>query len=223
MGSKLSVDELRQKVRAIEAGTSAIIPVERPYRPHSAHAGEGTGDLPTDIEAPSSSSLQPLDQSLADPQEEDPFVKEKTRSALRRKALGLLARREHSASELSQKLRGRTAVNLVEIETVISDLQADGLQSDMRMAEAYVRYRVQRGQGPNKIQKELQQKGLPALVIQEALAVEAPDWVALAEKLLTKRFGACKVANTLDARAKGQRSRFLLQRGFHYEHISAAL
>ena len=101
--------------------------------------------------------------------------------------------------------------------------QAEGLQSDSRMAEAYVRYRSQRGHGPKKIRSELLQKGVAGSVVSEALASTDTDWTQLARSQLEKRFGAWGEARNLDARSKAQRSRFLQQRGFDYEHISAAL
>ena len=109
------------------------------------------------------------------------------------------------------------------IDAVIDQLQAEGLQSDSRMAEAYVRYRSQRGHGPKKIRSELLQKGVAGSVVSEALASTDTDWTQLARSQLEKRFGAWGEARNLDARSKAQRSRFLQQRGFDYEHISAAL
>jgi len=97
------------------------------------------------------------------------------------------------------------------------------LQNDGRMAEAYVRYRVQRGQGPMKIRSEMIQKGLTGSDIDTAFRRQAPDWIALATAALQKRFGAVDESERLDRKERAKRSRFLQQRGFHYEQISAAL
>ena len=144
-------------------------------------------------------------------------------ATVRYKAMDLLARREQSAVELTRKLSARIEIEAEVIEAVIDQLQAEGLQSDFRMAEAYVRYRSQRGHGPKKIRSELLQKGVAGSVINEALASTDTDWTQLARSQLEKRFGAWGEARNLDARSKAQRSRFLQQRGFDYEHISAAL
>ena len=144
-------------------------------------------------------------------------------ATVRYKAMDLLARREQSAVELTRKLSARIEIEAEVIEVVIDQLQAEGLQSDSRMAEAYVRYRSQRGHGPKKIRSELLQKGVAGSVITEALASTDTDWTQLARSQLEKRFGAWGEARNLDARSKAQRSRFLQQRGFDYEHISAAL
>ena len=144
-------------------------------------------------------------------------------ATVRYKAMDLLARREQSAVELTRKLSARIEIEAEVIEAVIDQLQAEGLQSDSRMAEAYVRYRSQRGHGPKKIRSELLQKGVAGSVVSEALASTDTDWTQLARSQLEKRFGAWGEARNLDARSKAQRSRFLQQRGFDYEHISAAL
>lgn len=144
-------------------------------------------------------------------------------ATVRYKAMDLLARREQSVVELTRKLSARIEIEAEVIEVVIDQLQAEGLQSDSRMAEAYVRYRSQRGHGPKKIRSELLQKGVAGSVVSEALASTDTDWTQLARSQLEKRFGAWGEARNLDARSKAQRSRFLQQRGFDYEHISAAL
>ena len=145
------------------------------------------------------------------------------RALLRRAALNLLAQREQTAAELQQKLGRRFPDQAWLLDAVIQRLQDQGLQNDTRMAEAYVRYRVQRGQGPMKIRREMGQKGLAANIIDEAFQTQAPDWIELAASVLYKRFGALESPKTLDRNERAKRSRFLQQRGFHYEHISAAL
>ncbi|MGB2390118.1 MAG: regulatory protein RecX [Pseudomonadales bacterium] len=146
-----------------------------------------------------------------------------TSGMLRQAALNLLAQREQSEGELRQKLERRFPGHEALKTEVIVQLQLDGLQSDARLAESYVRYRSQRGQGPNKIRSELSQKSVSSALITETLNDESIDWVALARLVLEKRFGESLAASSLDAKERARRSRFLQQRGFHYEHISAAL
>ncbi len=142
---------------------------------------------------------------------------------LRRSALNLLAQREQTALELKQKLGRRFPEYAPLLDGVIERLQEQGLQNDGRMAEAYLRYRVQRGQGPMKIRSEMIQKGLTGCDIDTAFRRQAPDWIALATAALQKRFGAVDESERLDRKERAKRSRFLQQRGFHYEQISAAL
>ena len=67
-------------------------------------------------------------------------------AAIRRSAMDLLARREHSYSELLRKLRQRgAATDAAEIE--LDRLVEDGLLSDARFCEAYLYARSQRGYG----------------------------------------------------------------------------
>ena len=161
-----------------------------------------------------------VDHALNLPLNEAPEV---TSGMLRQAALSLLAQREQSEGELLRKL-GRRFPGFESLKAeVIAQLQSDGLQSDTRLAESYGRYRSQRGQGPNKIRSELSQKGVASSLITESLNDESIDWVALARFVLEKRFGESLVSSDLEPKERARRSRFLQQRGFHYEHISAAL
>ena len=154
---------------------------------------------------------------------DDAEIEANARVMLRRSALNLLAQREQTALELKQKLGRRFPEYAPLLDGVIERLQEQGLQNDGRMAEAYLRYRVQRGQGPMKIRSEMIQKGLTGSDIDTAFRRQAPDWIALATAALQKRFGAVDESERLDRKERAKRSRFLQQRGFHYEHISAAL
>ena len=73
--------------------------------------------------------------------------------------MGLLARREHSARELSHKLKSRD-YDEVSIQAVIESLIDEGLQSDDRFAEQFTRSRVEKGYGPIRIRQELRERGI---------------------------------------------------------------
>ena len=161
--------------------------------------------------------------NFAPTESETESIEASDRAMLRRAALNLLAQREQTAFELKQKLSRRFPDQASLLDAVIARLQAQGLQNDSRMAEAYVRYRVQRGQGPMKIRSEMSQKGLAGSVMDDAFRSQAPDWFALAASVLHKRFGDAESNAGIDRKERAKRSRFLQQRGFHYEHISAAL
>ena len=161
--------------------------------------------------------------NFAPTETETESIEASDRAMLRRAALNLLAQREQTAFELKQKLSRRFPDQASLLDGVIARLQAQGLQNDSRMAEAYVRYRVQRGQGPMKIRSEMSQKGLAGSVMDDAFRSQAPDWFALAASVLHKRFGDAESNAGIDRKERAKRSRFLQQRGFHYEHISAAL
>lgn len=131
-------------------------------------------------------------------------------------AIGLLARREHSASELRHKL-GQHDIEPTAIEECLKLLREQGLQSDQRFAENYLRYRSQKGMGPQRIEHELRQKGISAELIQTVMRDSEIDWYALANTVRCKRFGEQEPRDFTE-RAKQQR--FLQYRGFSHEHIT---
>lgn len=138
-------------------------------------------------------------------------------AAVRRAAMDYLARREHSRRELMDKLTRKFPAAADLAEEVVDRLHEEGLQSDTRLAEAFVRARSGRGQGPVKIRAELRHKGVDDHVIDMALEASGVDWFDLIEQVARKRFGDTRPA---DARERSKRSRFLQQRGFSFEHIA---
>ena len=125
----------------------------------------------------------------------------------------LLARREHSCLELQQKLArrfGREAAPLIAAE--VAQLKDQGLQSDSRLAEAYVAARSSKGQGPLKIRAELRAKGLADSLIDAALAASPVDWQRLAREVAAKKRRQTPDAATPKGRARLHR--FMQQRGF---------
>ncbi|RKR06762.1 regulatory protein [Kushneria sinocarnis] len=136
----------------------------------------------------------------------------------REDAIVLLARREYSAFELRERLARREHEPEV-IEQVLSTLQAEGLQSDARFAEQFVRSRINRLQGPRRIESELRQRGLDTALIGETLAQSATDWFELACQALRRRFEG----PGSDRREQARRLRFLASRGFDGEQGYHAL
>ncbi|MCC5797524.1 MAG: recombination regulator RecX [Methylophaga sp.] len=131
-------------------------------------------------------------------------------------AIGLLARREHSASELRQKL-GQHDLDPTEIENCLQKLCEQGLQSDQRFAQNYLRYRSQKGMGPQRIEHELRQKGINAALIQTVMQDSEIDWFALADTVRCKRFGE---QGPRDFTERAKQQRFMQYRGFSHEHIT---
>jgi regulatory protein len=138
---------------------------------------------------------------------------------LRRTAMDLLARREHSRAELRAKLRRRGA-DASAIDPLLERLDAEGLQSDARCAEALARSCVRRGKGPLRIRAELRAHGVDDAVADSTLAILEEPWAELAQAARTKRFGTT-LPRTREERAR--QARFLEQRGFASDHIRAAL
>lgn len=133
-----------------------------------------------------------------------------TPQAIRRSAMDLLARREHSRSELSRKLRQRGAPSgLAEVE--LDKLEEDGLLSDERFCEAYVHARSQRGYGPVRLREELRQRGVADHLIDAILGDAAYDWNELAGRTFEKRFPEGRAT---DMNERSKQLRFMQYRGF---------
>jgi regulatory protein len=145
---------------------------------------------------------------------------EESRNPERARAAGmaLLARRDFASGELRRKLTHRGYAEEAVAEA-IADLVTEGVLNDARFAEHYVSYHAERGEGPLRIEAELTEHGLPAELIQAALAA-GPDWKARAREVRIRRFGA-EVPETWPQKAK--QGRFLQYRGFSSDHIRAAL
>lgn len=124
-------------------------------------------------------------------------------------AVRLLARREHSRRELWHKLNQRGFDHEL-IDTVLDRLREEGWQSDDRYAESYVRARVERGYGPDRIMAELRQRGVDEHCASQAVADVEVDWSDLARRQLYRHFSHAPV--DFDERVK--RYRHLINRGF---------
>ncbi|MTI62459.1 recombination regulator RecX [Methylophaga sp.] len=131
-------------------------------------------------------------------------------------AVSYLARREHSALELSRKLK-KSGFDEFEIEDSLAKLQQAGLQSDRRYAESFVNSRINRGYGSVRIRMELKERGVASDIITDSLQQAEIDWFALAAEVRSKRFGEHDPEDFKD-RAKQQR--FLQYRGFTHDEIT---
>ena len=126
------------------------------------------------------------------------------------KALGLLARREHSRRELRQKLdRGGYARD--EASDALDRLGEQHYQDDERFAEALIRNRASQGYGPMRLRAELKSHGLSDARIRSLLDAAEIDWGESAAAQLRRRYGA---GGSADPAERARRAQFLLRRGF---------
>ncbi|PSF14395.1 recombinase RecX [Marinobacter fuscus] len=124
-------------------------------------------------------------------------------------ALRLLARREHSRSELALKLRQRDIPSAT-IDSVLDDYEQEGWLSDERFADVFARQKMDQGYGPLKIEADLQQKGVCRMP--ECLqSIPEEVWVERAAEARIKRFGKVLPRNLSE---KARQFRFLARRGF---------
>lgn len=134
-------------------------------------------------------------------------------------ALRLLARREHSLRELRTKLRLRGHQDSA-IEAVLKELAARGLVSDERFAEAFLRSRLERGQGPLKIRAQLRERGVAPGLIDAALGETEIDWDRRAAAARSRRFGKSPPA---DRNEMARQARFLRGRGYSEGQVARAV
>jgi regulatory protein len=137
------------------------------------------------------------------------------RPSAKQKALGLLARREHSAREIEQKLVAKGYAKQ-DAGGAVDSLKSAGHQSDGRYAENLIRARVTAGYGPRYIEAELRSHGIDPRTLAAELA--AHDWNALAANQVRRQYGAL----TRDPKERNRAVQFLARRGFSIDAIRAA-
>ncbi len=143
--------------------------------------------------------------------------------SLRLRAVGLLARREHSRAELARKLAALGTSE--EISAVLDRLEQTGMLSDARAANAYVRSHAVRF-GVAKLQHSLRTKGIGDELIAASLAQEEmTDELQRARELWRRKFGKRQPETPVarDAREWARQARFLQSRGFSVEIIRKLL
>ena len=135
-------------------------------------------------------------------------------------AMSLLARREHSKKELQEKVRRKfsAACESELVSVVVEELAEEGLQSDERFVEMFINARINRGYGPRRIIRELQQKGINDALLLDRVEDGSAKWLELVRQVRVKKFGGS------DCREPDERARlyrFLQYRGFSMEQIQA--
>lgn len=125
------------------------------------------------------------------------------------RALNLLARREHSALELTQKLSTK-GYAIEEIEPALAQLVQNNYQSDGRFADAFVLMRINQGKGSVLISQQLKQKGI------EDFDLSAIDFFELAKSVRLRKYGEQLPKNYKE---KAKQQRFLQSRGFGFDEI----
>lgn len=135
---------------------------------------------------------------------------------LKERAIGLLARREHSRLELARKLAAHGEPD--EIAALLDDLEARNYLSDERFAEALRNVRSGR-HGSLRLRQELRQKGVAeALITAEVEQARDSDLTA-AQEIWQRKFGAPPA----DLKEKAKQMRFLLSRGFPHDVVMRVL
>lgn len=133
--------------------------------------------------------------------------------SLKGRALRYLAAREHSRAELERKLRPHEE-EAGQLAQVLDELQAKDFISEVRVVASVINRRAGRF-GAARIKYELQQKGLGAQAVAEAVDSLKDSELARAREVWRKKFDG----PAADAAARVRQMRFLAARGFGGEVI----
>lgn len=135
------------------------------------------------------------------------------------KAIAALARREHSAFELSVRLHSYTEEPAV-VAALMANLIRDDYLNDRRFCEMLCRWRFNKGIGPLRLRHELKQHQIAAALIEAGLAQYDTRWLERLIELRNRKYGSAKPA---DYKEWSRQARFLQQRGFNAELIHLAI
>ena len=147
------------------------------------------------------------------------------------KAVQLLAQRDHSSYELTNKIiqfftkkikcsedEYYEQLNQLKIETadVIQYCTNQNWMNDTQYIEKYIVMRANKGYGRYKIAMELKQRGLSTDLIHELLRILDINWLYNAHKQLLKKFKQVNVKNISE---KQKVTQFLVTRGYTQDDI----
>lgn len=137
--------------------------------------------------------------------------------SLRERALGYLARREHSRVELARKLAPYCGEE-DDLDALLDEFTAAGWLSETRYTDMLVSAR-QGKYGSRRIVQELRDKGVGDEAIAAALPELKENELETARAVWAKKFGTAPA----DAKEKARQMRFLASRGFAQETIYRVL
>lgn len=136
---------------------------------------------------------------------------------LKKKALFLLAMREHSRKELYNKLKV-IATSEEEIHKLLDYLEQKGYLSESRFTDSYIHSKAKKW-GILKIKHLLQIKGIDRELVNEYISkIDSDNEINIAYDLLLKKIGG-----NMDMKCLSRGIRFLQSRGFSPDIIKAAI
>jgi regulatory protein len=137
--------------------------------------------------------------------------------SLRERAIGLLARREHSRAELARKLLPHCAEG-EDLEALLDDLARRKLLSDERYAEMRA-HTLGRKFGAARIEHDLRRQGVADPLVERVVGGLKGTEAERAREAWQKRFGI----PPQNVQEHGRQYRFLASRGFSAEVIHRLL
>lgn len=133
--------------------------------------------------------------------------------SVKARAVSLLAQREYSRQELTEKLAEQD-VSPEELALALAQLEAKGLVDDVRVVETLVNRRAGK-LGGMRLRQELQAKGVSPDLVAQAMTDLKGSELARARAVWQKKFG--QLASSGAERHK--QARFLASRGFSGEVV----
>ncbi len=132
----------------------------------------------------------------------------------------LLASREYSKIGLTKKLFEK-GYSKTQANEVLDYLLENNWQSDERFCESFIRSKINKGCGEQRIRFELAQHNLSQHLIDKAFEMQSEDWQALCDKVCEKKARSIDWTEALKAKQKIER--FLKYRGFSGSQIQKAI
>lgn len=137
--------------------------------------------------------------------------------SLRERALGFLARREHSRAELRRKLAPH-AGSPGELDALLDDLVRRKLLSEERFAEARAHV-LSRKFGAARIERDLRARGVSVEQAASATRESRATEFERARGVWQRKFGT----PATDLKERARQARFLLSRGFSTDVVKRIL
>jgi regulatory protein len=142
-----------------------------------------------------------------------------TAAELKKIAIDLLSRRDHSRQELAQKLKQKGGLD-DDIQQVLDWCGAENYQSESRYAALLVRSKINKGYGPLYLSQAAREQGISKELLSQTIETLEIDWFALALAQYQKKYLGKPVE---DFHEKQKRMAYLQRRGFNGSQIQYAL
>lgn len=191
------------RVIALEKGARGVVKIgldsgslflfRRAYLEPAGEPGEGEGPEAGDALVARLGAAYASGAELSGPEwEKDLGRIERARDlyAVEKAALAILARREHSRAELLAKL-AKKELPSADARIVLERLEAEGLLSDRRFAEAWLRSRLRsHPEGEMSLKAGLRAKGVEKGIASERIGLEREEVLRGLEKLAERSYAA---------------------------------
>ena len=142
---------------------------------------------------------------------------------MRDQALRYLSRRAHSRKELFDKLRNKGHRNDL-IDRILDEFVDRGYIDDAAFTRMFIDEEIRlKSSGPLLIRSKLMQRGIQAGIIEQMLTdlYSMGEQIANCRKLAKKKYRAD--LSGIDEKQRSGLISYLKTKGFHWEHISAAV